>query len=116
MQKKVYQIRARRKADPEKYKAGYKAYSIKARPQILARVNQRKADKLKATPFWSDLEQIKGIYEEAAMFDILFRRKHHVDHIVPLKHKLVCGLHVPANLRIITAEENLAKNNKFEIE
>jgi len=37
----------------------------------------------------------------------------HVDHIIPLRAKLACGLTCPANLQIITAEEDHAKGNEF---
>jgi hypothetical protein len=46
------------------------------------------------------------------------RRNHtgiewHIDHVIPLKSKIVCGLHVWNNLAVIPAVENLRKGNKF---
>lgn len=64
-----------------------------------------------SVPVWADASEIEKIYRTAAAM-----RKSgvdvHVDHIVPLRSKLVCGLHVPANLQIIDRIANLIKNNR----
>ena len=41
------------------------------------------------------------------------RHPPHVDHIIPLKGKLVSGLHVAANLQVLTETANKAKGNSF---
>lgn len=78
---------------------------------------KRRATKLQATPTWLTPEQTSEIelfYSLAALKQQTTNIKHHVDHIVPLQGKTVCGLHVPWNLQVLTASQNCSKSNKFE--
>ena len=40
-------------------------------------------------------------------------RKYHVDHIIPLLGRLVSGFHVSGNLRVVLADTNWRKNNRY---
>lgn len=71
---------------------------------------------IKAKPIWVSTEEIRKIYKEAKEKSAKDKILYHVDHIVPLISDIVSGLHVPWNLRIITAKENLEKSNKFEVQ
>ena len=72
---------------------------------------RRRAQKLAATPAWANKDAIQALYLLAAAMMDFVGIEMHVDHIVPLKHSLVCGLHCEANLEVITATENLSKGN-----
>jgi hypothetical protein len=66
-----------------------------------------------ATPAWADRAQMGDLYKEARAITRESGILHVVDHIVPLHHRLVCGLHVPANLRIVSERTNAEKHNRF---
>lgn len=81
--------------------------------KIRAKDGKRRAAELASVPLWADLDAIKQIYKRAVDLTGETGIKYHVDHIVPLQGKLVSGLHVENNLRVITATENMSKSNKF---
>lgn len=69
----------------------------------------RRAKKLDAQPVWVDTKALTVIYDNCP-------KGYEVDHEIPLNHKLVCGLHVPWNLKAIPKIENRQKSNKFDPE
>lgn len=77
-----------------------------------AHAAKRRAAVIRATPVWADESAIKGFYETAEALNMWIGEWHEVDHIVPLRSKKVCGLHVEANLQVLTAYENNVKNNR----
>ena len=66
-----------------------------------------------ATPKWVNMEEIKQLYLLAAKLSKETGILHEVDHIIPLTHDLVCGLHCLENLRVIPKIDNIKKSNKF---
>lgn len=67
-----------------------------------------------ATPAWSDVLLVREMYAEARKLTVDTGVPHHVDHVIPLKHPRVCGLHAHTNLQILTADMNTSKGNKLE--
>lgn len=85
---------------------------------VNAACSKRKASKLLRTPKWVGQEElwlIKEAYELSQLRTKLHGFSWHVDHVIPLQGELVSGLHVPKNLQVIPALENIQKNNRYEI-
>ncbi len=76
-------------------------------PGKLARARLRELYKSKATPCWADIAAITEFYKNCP-------EGYHVDHIIPLNGKYVCGLHVLNNLQYMIASENIRKHNYHE--
>lgn len=104
------------KANPERASLRLKEW-YKKNPGIRSFYSsQRKAQVSRATPVWLtsyDVLRIQCIYQLCAMRNKESDIQWHVDHEIPLRGKTVCGLHVPWNLRVIPASENMAKGNKY---
>lgn len=93
---------------------------IKARRKGCIKIKRYNAIRRKknrdATPNWlkdEDKWLIQEYYELAHIRYELTGIKWEVDHIIPLNGKVVSGLHVPENLRVITEHENRRKYNKY---
>lgn len=89
----------------------------KANPEkVIANALRRTKAKRLRIPNWLTEEhwdQIAVLYKEAQRLTAQTGTVHHVDHIYPLRGKTCSGLHVPWNLRVMQAEENLRKANKL---
>jgi hypothetical protein len=105
--------KARYEANKDHVAAAVKAWAQANPDKVNATRAYRRAAKLQATPSWADSEAIREFYECARAFKLYTGLEYHVDHIVPLQSKLVCGLHCEANLQVLDAKTNMSKHNKW---
>lgn len=64
--------------------------------------------------WWKELRrEVNQIYAEAERLTKTTGVTHSVDHIVPLCNPIVCGLHVPWNMRVILLGDNISKSNNW---
>jgi hypothetical protein len=79
-----------------------------------AKRRMREVQELHACPPWARKgivkQEILAHYLHAEWLELVTEEKMHVDHIVPLRNDFVCGLHVPSNLMVLTASDNMSKN------
>jgi hypothetical protein len=83
---------------------------------VRADTKARRRKHREATPSWLTREQkgqIRELYKIAITMTKTTGEQYVVDHIIPLRSEVVCGLHVPWNLRVIPRQENLLKSNKL---
>ena len=68
----------------------------------------------KQVPKWQDKFQVLMYYHLARRFSEALGIRLSVDHIVPLNHPKVCGLHCHLNLQLLTVQDNCDKSNKLD--
>ena len=89
----------RRKAQANRYKANPEKHIA------IACANDSRLRK--ARPKWQSSIEVTTYYRVARIFGL------EVDHIVPIKSNLVCGLHCLDNFQLLTREQNASKGNRF---
>ena len=114
---KVSNIRAKwSENNPEKVRESSKNWKRANSGKVAESASRRRAAEDLRMPSWltaADHLEFDTVYKycaglRAAGLD------YHVDHIVPLRGKSVSGLHVPWNLQVIPAVENMSKGNRFQ--
>lgn len=92
-----------------------KTYCQKNKAANASKEAKRRSAKLNATPIWLteiQLKEIQQFYIDREFLTYYSGTVFEVDHIIPLKGKLVSGLHVPWNLQLLTEYENRFKGNR----
>ena len=93
-----------------------KAWTVANKDSVYARNKARKRKLYTCTPSWANITAIKTEYKLAQWCSKVMGIPYHVDHIIPIRGKTVCGLHVETNLRVIPAVDNIKKYNLLEAE
>ena len=130
-EKKSAQNKAYNEKNKEKRKAYNKAWYKKNKEEHAVRTKawqqankdkrnatdaKRRSAELNRTPSWltkEDWAEIEDIYRMAKRRSEVEGIQYHVDHIIPLQGKNISGLHVPSNLQILRARDNLSKGNRY---
>lgn len=82
----------------------------------LTQKSRRRALKRNAFPSWVSKNQeleIERVYALAKWMTQAIDASFHVDHIFPMISDFMRGLHVPENLIVLSAKDNLCKNNTW---
>lgn len=94
----------------DRLKVTEKARRERDRDYYLAKRHERIARQKRAIPCWFEREKIKIVFEKARELGF------EVDHVVPLKSDLVCGLHCWHNLQLLSKADNIRKLNRYWVD
>ena len=129
--KKLYDVEYVNKNRVRKYKNNYawneankdvvrersRLWKSRNKHKVASQTRKRQAAKAQRTPPWLNsehLKQIEHLYWLASDLRCVSGQTYHVDHIIPLQGRDICGLHVPWNLQILPSDINERKFNNYE--
>ncbi len=106
---------ARLAIHPEKHKAHVASWQKMNPGKVIAKSAKHRTAKKNSIPSWfGKFDEL--IIDEAGFLCKLREKetgiKWHVDHIVPLQSRLVCGFHIGCNIQVIPASINCSKGNR----
>ena len=105
-----------RNANREKSRTYFKAYV--QRDYVKVRSNE-KCSKRRALEIRTSKFELNNSGNTLKLFKLSNKktketgRDYHIDHIVPLQGRLVSGFHISGNLRVVLADTNLRKNDRY---
>ena len=94
-----------------KYIDSHKKSYSKHSSEIKARQQLYRGERSLRVPLWYDTQK-----KEIEEFYANCPAGYQVDHIIPLKGKLISGLHVIQNMQYLTDKENLSKGNRVDLD
>ncbi len=86
---------------------------MKHREKVKALRRRHRSGLRYATPVWSIAFFVQEAYDLAQRRTKATGIEWSVDHIVPVRSKIVCGLHAHTNIQVIPKSINQSKNNRF---
>lgn len=90
------------------YLEGRRAYNDRNLDKFRVYGKRTHAERRSRIPAWSEKKEILEFYKNCP-------EGYDVDHIIPLKGKLVSGLHVLGNLQYLPTEINRIKSNHYDV-
>lgn len=103
---RVAKAAALRRANPAANSRYSRKWRAANREAVRAQTNARRRELRVARPAWADEVAIRRFYRNCP-------KGYHVDHVIPIRGKTVCGLHVETNLQYLPARDNVRKSNRW---